>query len=205
MTGKTCSAFVLTLAMAATGLGCSQPGKDAAAPTPASAGQTADGAATTATTTAAVVKTKLKAGLWRVEGPQFDALSERGKVYLCVDAASAALIDPPLPPADQAKCSIDDGTPKPDLYLGTVECRYPDRTVIARVRIDSNNLYFRDVIVQRGATPAENAEKTSVFAEWTGPCRPEQTPGSAYTQTYGEDAMHAAELPAGSTPAASGS
>lgn len=210
MTAKTRSALVLTLAIAASGLGCGRLGADAANPAPVGIGWKTHEAATASAQTLASAaagarKSRLKPGLWRVEGVQFDTLSERGKVYLCIDAASAALIDPPPPPAGQARCSVEDGTLKPDLYLGTTQCRYPDRTVTSRVRIDSNNLYFRDVVVQRGTAAVESSDKSSHFAEWVGRCRPEQAPGKVYTQAYGQDEMHAAELPAALISAASGS
>ncbi|WP_242112403.1 DUF3617 domain-containing protein [Luteimonas aquatica] len=192
MTGIAHSAFLLMLAAVA-GAGCSrQEASDADAPAKQSP----------AAATAGAAKTRLKAGLWRVEGPEFEALAEHGKVYLCIDPASAALIDPP-PPAD-AKCSVDGGTPKPGLYLGTMECRYPDRSVGARVRIDSNDLYFRDVVTRRDGDPDGGGEKLSHFAEWVGPCRQDQQPGHAYTQAYGEDAMHPAELPEALRRAAGG-
>lgn len=209
MTAKTGSALVLSLAIAASGLGCGQLGADAASPAPAGVGGKIHEAATAsaqapASAAASATKTRLKPGLWRIEGAQFDALSERGKVYLCIDAASAALIDPP-PPARQAQCSVENSTAKPGLYLGTTQCRYPDRTVTSRVRIDSDNLYFRDVVVQRGTAAVESSDKSSHFAEWVGRCRPEQAPGKVYTQAYGQDEMHAAELPAALVSAASGS
>lgn len=209
MTGKSYSAFALMVAMTASGLSCDRRESDEAiADEPvspavlASAEQPSPDPAKPARQKSASKKTALKPGLWRVEGPEFDALAEQGKVYLCIDAATTALIDPP--PPKQAECSLDEGKPKPDLYLGTVECRYPDRTIVSRVRIDSDNLYFRDVTIQRGTAPVTSSAKTSRFAEWSAPCRPNQDAGRAYTQAYDDDAMYAAQLPAVLIPATSG-
>ena len=83
MTAKTRSALVLTLAIAASGLGCGRLGADAANPAPVGIGWKTHEAATASAQTLASAaagarKTRLKPGLWRVEGVQFDTLSERG-------------------------------------------------------------------------------------------------------------------------------
>lgn len=196
MTGTPSPAIVLLLAAAAAGAGCSQRDQDRASATgntathasPAASAKTAQ-----APSQASATKTLLKPGLWRVEGPEFNALSEQGKVYLCIDAASTALIDPPTPA--QAKCTTDHGSPKPGLYLGNSVCHFEDKVVTTRVRIDGDDLYFRDVAIQPLPNDGESGEKISHFAERVSDCQKDQTPGTAYTQAYGEDVMHPVELP----------
>lgn len=196
MIGTSFPALALLLATATVGTGCSQrdqdpshaAGKAATDATPASSAKTPQ-----AQSQPSISKTLLKPGLWRVEGPEFNALSEQGKVYLCIDAASTALIDPPTPA--QAKCTTDHGTPKPGLYLGNSVCHFEDRIVTTRVRIDGDDLYFRDAITHHTPDDVESGEKVSHFAERVGDCQKDQAPGTAYTQAYGEEAMHPAELP----------
>lgn len=197
MIGTSLPALVLLLATATVGTACSSPrdqdqshaaGKAATPATPTSSTKIAQ-----APSQPSATKTLLKPGLWRVEGPEFSALSEQGKVYLCIDASSTALIDPPTPA--QAKCTTDHGTPKPGLYLGNSVCHFEDKIVTTRVRIDGDDLYFRDVVTHHTPDDVESGEKASHFAERVGDCQKDQAPGTAYTQAYGEEAMHPAELP----------
>lgn len=169
-------------------------GAGAAGSEGAPAAATADAGATPASNQNA----SLKAGLWRVEDGVFDGLVENGKAFICIDAATEALINRGAAEFAADKCTTDESSRQQGLYLGRTTCRLDDKTVVTRTRVDGHQIYFRDVITQEGAVADDDetdGKKVSDYAEWVNACGPDQKPGTAYAQAYGEKVMKSIELP----------
>lgn len=198
--------LLLVLALAAAVQGCSKPGEPASAPrsaspeaqapsSPAAEAPAAPNADAAAASTGANTRPTLKPGLWRVEDGVFDGLVDNGKAFICIDAATQALINRGPAEFVADKCNTSVSNKEHGLYLGRTVCNLGDKNVITRLRIDDGQIYFRDVITQASTVKDDSGEKVSDYAEWTAECGADQKPGQAFAQAYNETAMKPIDLP----------